>query len=108
MFLTVFLFSISASAQQNNDTGMWATLSLQHALTKKTNIVVDQELRLKENYQRINLFYTNIGIDYKFNKFIKISPTYRAIQKKRLEGTYSYRHRLMLDVTFKKKLKKLY
>lgn len=60
---------------------MWATLSLQHPLNKKISLVVDQEFRLKENYQRINLFYTNLGIDYKFNKYLKISPTYRAIQK---------------------------
>ena len=93
-------------AQQSNDAGMWATFTVQHALSKKINLVIDEELRLKENYQRINLFYTNIGIDYKLNKFIKISPTYRSIQKKRLEGTYSYRHRLMLDVTLKKKFKK--
>ena len=105
-FCSFFLLILPSYAQQSNDAGMWATLSLQHALTKKINIVVDQELRLKENYQRINLFYTNIGIDYKFNKYLKISPTYRTIQKKRLEGTYSYRHRLMLDVTGKKKLNK--
>ena len=102
----LLLLMLPCSAQQNNDAGMWATLSIQHPLSKKINFVIDQELRLKENYQRINLFYTNVGIDYKLNKFIKISPTYRAIQKKRLEGTYSYRHRLMLDVTVKKKLKK--
>ncbi len=102
----LILFVLPTKAQQSNDAGMWATLSIQHALSKKLNFVVDQELRLKENYQRINLFYTNVGVDYKLNKFIKISPTYRAIQKKRLEGTYSYRHRVMLDVTVKKKFKK--
>lgn len=101
-----FFIMLPCNAQQSNDAGMWATLTIQHPLTKKINFVIDQELRLKENYQRINLFYTNVGIDYKLNKSIKISPTYRAIQKKRLEGTYSYRHRLMLDVTLKKKLKK--
>lgn len=102
----LLLLVLPCSAQQSNDAGMWATLSIQHALSKKVNFVIDQEFRLKENYQRINLFYTNIGVDYKMNKFIKISPTYRAIQKKRLEGTYSYRHRLMLDVTVKKKFNK--
>lgn len=105
-FCSLVLLILPSYSQQSNDAGMWATLSLQHALTKKITIVVDQEFRLKENYQRINLFYTNIGIDYKFNKYLKISPTYRAIQKKRLEGTYSYRHRLMLDVTAKKKFNK--
>ncbi|MES2565956.1 MAG: DUF2490 domain-containing protein [Bacteroidota bacterium] len=103
---SILLYALPCIAQQSNDAGMWATLSLQHPLTKKINLVVDQEFRLKENYQRINLFYTNIGIDYKLYKFLKISPSYRAIQKKRLDGSFSYRHRLMLDVTLKKKLKK--
>lgn len=94
-------------SQVRQDAGMWATLSLQHALNKKINLVIDEEFRIKENYQRINLFYTNVGVDYKVNKFLKISPTYRAIQKKRLDGNYSYRHRLMLDVTVKKKIKKI-
>ncbi len=102
-----FLLITSYCAQTSNDAGMWSTLSLQHPFNKKLSLVIDQEFRLKENYQRINLFYTNIGVDYKFNKFLKISPTYRTIQKKRLEGTYSYRHRLMLDVTVKKKFNKV-
>ena len=102
----LILFFFTSNAQRSNDAGMWNTFTIQHGLTKKINFVLDQELRLKENYQRINLFYTNIGIDYKHNKFLKISPTYRAIQKKRLEGTYSFRHRLMLDVTLKKKFNK--
>lgn len=106
LFLAICCFILPSMAQQSNDAGMWTTLSLQHPFNKKIALVIDQEFRLKENYQRINLFYTNIGIDYKLNKFIKISPTYRSIQKKRLEGTYSFRHRLMLDVTAKKKLKK--
>ena len=85
---------------------MWLTLSVQHPIAKKVNIIVDQEMRLKENYQRINLFYTNVGLCYKANKFFKIEPTYRTIQKKQLEGYYSYRHRFMLDVIVKKKLNK--
>lgn len=107
VFWVLMLFTRFLSAQRSKDAGMWATLSVQHTLTKKINFVVDQELRLKENFQRINLFYTNIGIDYKLNKFIKVSPTYRAIQKKLLDGFYSNRHRLMLDVTIKKKHNKI-
>jgi hypothetical protein len=107
-FLIAFIlcFFIS-SAQQSNDAGMWNTLTIKHNVTKKVSLVIDQEFRLRENYQRINLFYTNVGIDYKPIKLLKISPTYRVVQKKRLEGTYSFRHRLMLDVTAKKKLNKI-
>ncbi len=103
-FLLIFVVcKLTIFAQKNNDAGLWATFTVQHAISKKINLVVDQEFRLKENYQRINLFYTNAGLDYKLNKFIKISPSYRAIQKRRLNETFSYRHRLMLDVAAKKK-----
>lgn len=95
---------ISVYAQNQKDAGMWNTLTIQHAFSKKINFVIDQEFRLRENYQRINLFYTNIGIDYKINKHFKFSPTYRFIQKKLLNGNYSFRNRLMLDFTAKKKL----
>jgi hypothetical protein len=105
VFFVCMLYALLGNAQ-TGDAGMWNTLTIQHPLTKKISLVIDQEFRLKENYQRINLFYTNIGIDYKLTKFLKISPTYRTIQKKRLDGTYSFRHRLMLDVTLKKKFKK--
>ncbi len=105
LFLGCFIGSISF-AQKSKDAGMWLTLSLQHPIAKKLNITLDQELRIKENYQRINLFYTNVGLSYRVNKFLKIEPTYRSIQKKQFEGYYSYRHRFMLDVIVKKKLSK--
>lgn len=107
--LVLFLFCMShlLNAQQSNDAGLWTTFTIQHALSKKINLVIDEELRLKENYQRLNLFYTNIGIDYKFNKNLKLSPTYRFIQKKQLEGYYSFRHRFQLDLTGKKKFNKI-
>lgn len=106
LILILCVVTFVCKAQTRHDAGTWLTLSLQYPVSKKTSIVLDQELRLKENYQRINLFYTNVGVDYKLNKFIKISPTYRSIQKKQMNGNYSYRHRFMLDVTLKKKIQK--
>lgn len=106
-FYCFLFFVIAAHAQDTKDAGLWATFTVQKRINKKINFVIDQEFRLRENFQRINLFYTNIGVDYKVTKWLKISPTYRAIQKKRFDGTYSYRHRLMMDLTFKKKFQKI-
>ena len=103
LLVTSYALCTQLSAQIAKDAGMWNTLTIQHAFSKKINVVIDQEFRLRENYQRINLFYTNIGIDYKLNKNVKISPTIRLIQKKLLNGNYSFRNRFMLDVTAKKK-----
>ncbi|MBA3680789.1 MAG: DUF2490 domain-containing protein [Bacteroidetes bacterium] len=107
LFCAFYLIACVANAQDVKDAGMWATFTIQKKINKRVTLVVDQELRLRENFQRINLFYTNIGVDYKANKWLKVSPTYRAIQKKRFDGTFSYRHRLMLDLTLKKKFQKI-
>lgn len=103
----LLLASISLFAQVENDAGFWGTLTLQKKITKKVSVVIDQEFRLRENFQRINLFYTNLGVDYKFSKYFKLSPSYRAIQKIRLDNTVSHRHRLSLDATIKKKFNKI-
>ncbi|MBL7921751.1 MAG: DUF2490 domain-containing protein [Bacteroidia bacterium] len=108
IFFYFFLFFvIAAHAQDTKDAGLWSTFTVQKKISKRISFVIDQEFRLRENFQRINLFYTNVGIDYKATKWLKVSPTYRAIQKKRFDGTYSHRHRLMMDLTFKKKLQKI-
>jgi len=107
LFCCTLIIASCLNAQDIKDAGLWTTFTVQKKITKRINFVVDQEFRLRENYQRINLFYTNIGIDYKVNKWLKISPSYRAIQKKRLDGTFSYRHRLTLDVNLKKKIQKV-
>ena len=106
LVITVLASVVKVNAQTTNDAGMWLTLTLEKKIQKNFILVIDQEMRLKENFQRVNLFYTNLRVDYKFNKTVKISPSYRAIQKERLDGTYSHRHRIMLDITLKKKVRK--
>lgn len=104
--LLFLLTNVSLHAQIENDAGMWTTLTIQKKITKKVSIVVDQEFRLRENFQRINLFYTNVAVDYKIKKNFKLSPSYRAIQKFRLDKTISHRHRLSLDANIKRKFNK--
>jgi hypothetical protein len=104
LYFFIALLCYNSFAQNIKDAGLWATFSVQKEITKKISLTLDQEMRLRENFQRLNLFYTNIGIDYKLNKNIKISPSYRFTQKKQLEPGFSYRHRFSLDVTAKKKL----
>jgi hypothetical protein len=101
------LISLASFSQIEKDAGLWTTLTFQKEVTKRVQLVVDQEFRLRENFQRINLFYTNIGVDFKFNKYIKLSPSYRAIQKIKLDKTVSHRHRMSLDATLKKKFNKI-
>lgn len=104
IFVVLPLIIIS---QNRNDAGMWNTFSLQKSINKKLYLSFDQEFRLRENYTRLNLFYTNLGIGYKMSKNLKSEFTYRTIQKYQIDNSFSFRHRLMLDVTYKKKISKL-
>ncbi len=99
--LYVFIFS-TASAQYD-DAGMWNTFSVEKKLKNNFSLLFTEEFRLKENFSQINLFYSQAGIGYRPYSFLKIELQYRFIQKKMIDDFYSFRHRLMLDITVKKK-----
>lgn len=83
------------------DAGHWNTFAVSYGLTKHVSVLFTEECRIRENYARLNLFYTNIGIEYKANKYLKTSLVYRWIDKYVDENQFSYRHRLMWDATVK-------
>lgn len=102
--LLLTLVPLKGLAQYStSDAGMWNTFSVKYNFAKKTYLAIDQELRIRDNYNRLNLFYTNIGIGQKFGKALKVELTYRSIQKYLDDNTFSYRHRLMTDFILKKK-----
>jgi len=106
---TVLLFFVSFSfleqnfAQSSNDLGLWTTLNIEKKIKKDVVILFTEEYRRKENFTRTNLFYTDIGVEVHPLKFLKISLAYRMIEKYLIENTFSYRHRLMLNITLKHK-----
>ena len=51
----------------------------------------------------VNLFYTEAGVSFRPANFLKVALAYRFTQKYQLDDSYSLRHRLMLDITLRKK-----
>jgi hypothetical protein len=98
-FVTNQLFS-----QKVSDAGLWSTFTLKKEIAKKTTLIFDQELRLRENYTQLNLFFSNIGINYKINKRLSIEPSYRHIDKYLGENIFSFRHRFSVDLNYKYKI----
>jgi hypothetical protein len=105
LHIAFILLSVSASAQYYDDAGLWSTVSVEKRLKNNFSVFLTEEFRLRENFSKINLFYTEAGVEYRPYPFAKVSLTYRSIEKKIIDDTYSFRHRLMLDITFRKKLK---
>lgn len=89
------------------DAGSWNTFNLDYKINKKLTGLFTQECRIKENFTRLNLFYTNLGFEFKVNDFFKAALVYRFIEKYQDDNSFSFRHRLMLDLTLKKKFEKI-
>ena len=102
-----FFITSSAFSQYYPDAGSWNTISIDKAIKGKFTFLFTEECRLKENFTRLNLFYTNLGIEYKVTKNFKAALVYRWIDKYQDDNTFSYRHRLMLDLTYKHKFGKI-
>jgi hypothetical protein len=49
----------------------------------------------------INLFYTNVGLSYKFTKWFRWGVSYRMINKHKETGDWGLRHRLQSDFNFR-------
>lgn len=89
-------------AQTPPDAGLWTTATIEYGINSKFGFFVTEEMRLKENFTRLNLFYTNVGLEYKFNSNFKTALAYRPTQKFMPDNSFSYRHRLQWDVVLKK------
>ncbi len=90
---------------QVNDAGLWMSVSVEKKLTQKFAINVAEEFRMNENITELGTFFTDAGVSYKINKYFKCSANYRFTNKRRLDDSYSKRHRYYVDLTFRKKFK---
>jgi hypothetical protein len=97
------VFSISGFSQDYPDVGSWNTFNIEKTINSKFTLLFTEELRIKENFTRLNLFYTNLGVEYKLAKNFKAALVYRWIDKYQDDDSYSFRNRLMLDLTVKHK-----
>jgi hypothetical protein len=107
-FFTVFaviqlLLNFPVLAQEEQDAVMWTTVNLEKRLNRKLSLQLTEEFRLRDNLRRLNLFYTDISLNWKTTDWLRTSLSYRWINKYQPEGFFSYRHRLSLDVILRKK-----
>jgi hypothetical protein len=106
VFLLFILLGFVANSfsQSSNDAGLWTTFNIEKEVKKNVSVFLTQECRLRENFTRLNLFYTDFGLEIHPFKPLKVSLAYRMIDKFLIDNSFSYRHRLMLDISLKQKI----
>ncbi len=105
--VTLFLLTTTGAAIAQppiKDAWLWGTLSLDKKLSKKFTVDLDEELRMFDNMSRVNLFFTNLSLEYKLSKTFHFAVAYRFINKNQ-DTYYSQRHRVYVDASYRKKWK---
>lgn len=93
----------SANAQVDQDFGGWTTFSFATDLTRNWEIEIDQEFRFGQNLTQLDRAFTDLGLQYKVSKHLRIGGHYRYILDRRTSGIYGHRHRLSGDITLRLK-----
>lgn len=95
------------SYSQVQDANLWMNVSIEKKIIPSLSVTLNQEFRLNENITELGTFFTDIGLTYKINKYLRISASYRFTNKRRLDDSYSKRHRYYFDLTVRKKFSPL-
>ncbi|HNS13056.1 MAG TPA: DUF2490 domain-containing protein [Bacteroidia bacterium] len=97
------LFSCPSHAQQD-DAGLWSSVTVKHQITRRMAASLSEQVRLHQNISDVDQFFTDLGVDYDIKPSLKVSVNYRWMSKNKLTY-YSTRHRLYVDLTYKRKFK---
>ncbi len=103
-----FLLLVTTEVQSvtNSGWGLRKAVSVEKGINERLAIFLGEELRLKQNFEKVDLFYINAGIEYKAFKSLKTSLSYGFIEKINDKGFFSFRHRVVWDVTLKREVRR--
>ncbi len=107
-FLSLFLLiTINLEAQETtvtSDLEMWNNVAISKKIGDRWQISLKEELRFTEDISRFDMFFTDLGLDYKINKHFSAGVNYRFYQNKNSDNDFITQHRLSADINYKQKL----
>lgn len=105
IFIVIFVGAIlSTFAQETvitSDLEQWTSLSISKKINKHWKLSLDQEFRLKHNASEFNIYFTDLGVDYKINKYFSLGANYRFYQNKNNDNVFITQHRWSTDLKYK-------
>lgn len=102
-----FALATGSSSAQVNDAGLWASVNLEKNIIQKLTAEFSQEFRMNENISELGSFFSEAGMQYRFSKRFAVSAGYRFSNKRRLDDSYSKRHRILFNVNYREKISDL-
>ena len=101
--------AISLNAQESavmSDLEMWNNFAISKKIGDRWKVSLEEELRFTKDISRFDMFFTDLGLDYKINKHFSAGVNYRFYQNKDNDGIFKSQHRLSAGVSYKQKIKR--
>lgn len=86
------------------DVGLWTGVGLDYKLNKSYSLNFNQEVRLYNNFNKLEKLISDVGIEYKINKKFGLAFNARYYLNNHKDNTYSNDFRYSFDFDFKKKI----
>ena len=100
MIILMNCFTINSNAQETkvtSDLEQWTSIGITKKINKHWKISLDQEFRFKKDISQFDTYFSDLGLDYKFNKHFSLGANYRFYQNKNYESVYKTQHRWSSD-----------
>ncbi|HEX3009666.1 MAG TPA: DUF2490 domain-containing protein, partial [Bacteroidales bacterium] len=83
---------------QTKDFGAWYSISARYEIVNNLRLGISEELRTNSNASETDQFFTDLGANYKINKYICVGGYYRFIRKRETEDDFYSRNRFYGEV----------
>lgn len=100
-------FTINMNAQETAVTGdleMWNSFAITKKISDRWKVSLEEELRFTKNISRFDIFFTDLGFEYKINKHLSAGLNYRFYQNKNKDGDFITQHRFSADIGYKQEI----
>jgi len=100
--VTSLFINLSFNAQQTSDFETWSSIGIQKKLLDKSlTLSISEEFRFEDNSSKIDQFFTEFGIKYKFLDHWSIGIGHRVIRENEGDDPNSKQNRWNTDLGFK-------
>lgn len=97
MFAAILISSVTAHSQKN-DFGIWYSISAEKDVVKNLELDVDLNVRTFKDASKIEEAFLDIGLTYKFSKFLSVAAGYRFTEFMEDDDTFHPRHKWFTDL----------
>jgi hypothetical protein len=102
LFLFIFqLICIPAMQAQQKDFQFWPSANVDLELNKNLKVMLEEEVRLKENCTQMERQINDLGVGYKFNKYFRAALFYRIEANWKTPDDYRWKQGLYADMAVK-------